>query len=231
MKNIKLAATILSATLILSSFSIYSFASQNDDSSKTQSQTTSKKYEFLLGENCNLGTHIFELIKNEKTSYAFVKGDDYNVIIEGKDVLDIDKKIERYSIKADVIREENKKIDKLIGRGVPHYLMEISDENGLPAAATYDMHKTSFCPNSTVSLYKLNDNDTDMELLQKDIKVDENRNITFKVPSGGRYLLVGATNNAAVNPYDYERPQIFNIDELITFEDNYFKLDDSDLIK
>lgn len=228
LRKIKSLLSILIAFTIAGLTSVNAVAVQADND-KEMPRKTDQRYEFLLFEDRTLGSHVFDIIKEGK-AVAFVDGKDYDVTIKGENVGNINKNLKRYNIGLDVIREKNEKIDKLVGRTTPKYVMQISDENGIPGIMTYDLHKTSFFPNSTVDLYQLSDGDKKIDLVMNKIPVDDKGNIRFDVQTAGRYVLVGASNTASRNPYDYERPQLFDIDELLSFEDNYFKLDDMNVI-
>ncbi len=106
---------------------------------------------------------------------------------------------------------------KWVGKNTPKYAFLFAEGEVLPGKATLTLISTSFSPLSKVYVYRRT-KDFQYETIALDVETDKNRNISFPVTMGGEYLVSDIRVEDKVVPYNYDIPQYFDVNSLLTSE-------------
>lgn len=204
------AAVLLSGAIILSVQTV-AFAA-ND----TSFDANLKNCEVIFEQRGTAPMFLFETAKQNTTNTIKLSTKKYTVEIQGKDIGELNKKLERYDLSVVKRTEDIKEYDDYFGDKTPKNVFEIAKTTPeIPGKMKITMHNGSFRPNAIVNIYKHTDKNK-YETVKENVTVDVNGDYSFEVTSGGEYVVVNRRVSDDYPGYDFDRPQRNDISALTT---------------
>ena len=178
-----------------------------------------KNTQGFFAEKHSAPTWLFKQIKERQGGVLTLSDDFYSIEFQGLDFGPLNDKLERYDL--NVLRlssaSDLKHANEAVGEKTPKYLLRISDGINFPGKATLTLLDCHFRPNSTLHVYEAKE-DGSFVFLQ-DTTVDLNGDASFVVAKGGNYLVSSRKVGEKLPMFNFERPTLTELTELLTFTD------------
>ena len=142
---------------------------------------------------------------------------------------------DRFDLHIEDVDDRTSMYDKAVGRTTPKYAFKME---AVKVPFDLTVLDSNFMPGSTVHVYRLDssewENGTQTNVfaaVEKNLTVQQNGDITFRMEQGGTYLItakeiVSHVGSIEEHAFDFERPQRTDITQLLTYlkdsPDGYF---------
>ncbi|MBS4785403.1 MAG: hypothetical protein KH009_04755 [Clostridiales bacterium] len=183
---------------------------------------------YIFEEKQSVSGKFLNLVASYPDETATLKTEDFAFTFHSEDIGDDIDDRDRIDLRIKDVDDRTDMYDKAVGRTTPKYAFELeADKFKVPFDLT--VLDSNFMPGSTVHVYHLDSSEWDngtltnvFEAVKKDLLVDENGDITFRVKEGGTYLITAreiVTHEGTIEEqaFDFERTQRADISELLTY--------------
>lgn len=162
---------------------------------------------------------LFQQVKEREGSVLTLSDDFYSVEFKSEDIGPLDPKLERYDLNMVRLTGEKdlKYANEAVGEKTPKYLLRVSDGVNFPGKATFTLVDCHFRPNSILHVYEAHEDGT-FTFLQ-DTTVSMNGDASFALTKGGDYLVTSRRVGEKLPMFNFERPTLTELTELLTFTD------------
>lgn len=206
----KTAAVLMSAAMIFSAQTV-AFAA-NDASF----DANLKNCEVIFEQRGTAPMFLFETAKKSTNNTIRLSTKKYTVEVQGTDIGELDKKLERYDLSVNKRTEDIEEYHDYFGTQTPKNVFEIAKNTpNLPAKMKITIHNGSFRPNAIINVYKRTDKKK-YEVVKEGITVDVNGDYSFEVTQGGEYVVINRKLSDDLPRFNFARPQRNEISALTT---------------
>ena len=226
MKATRTVALLFAAILLLGGNHILA------QESESPLQATEALCQSMFKEKHSISSTTLEQLKEYPQEDFTLSDDFYSVTLKGADLPELPSRYTEYDL--NVVRLTDEKdlepFDYAIGEGTPKYLLQIGSEDSLEAPMTITLLDSSFCPYSTLHVYRYL-GDQLYEPVEKNITVTQEGNVTFTVKQEGTYLVTAREIAKRINDVlTQEYPVRTDPDLLLSYLNEDSRYDFSDLI-
>ena len=224
----KKIVALLLAALVSAGCSTAAFA-ENE-----QIQSTIELNQYMFAEKVSVSGRFLNMVKSHPGESATLKTPDYAYTFYSDSIGDIDdhrtyslrvKKIsgawdlnERFDNEnPNIIYRDISIFNTAVGTSTPKYIFETEAET-LPAPMDFTILESNFMPGGLVNIYRLEESSTTdgvrtsrFSVVEKQVKVADNGDITVPLETGGTYLVTTGTitdhtGDADAAAFDFDRP-------------------------